>query len=39
MDWIWKERWVNIFVKIGREGTSVLAVSENIPPESLLIFG
>ena len=26
----------DIFVKIGREGTSVLAVSENIPPESLL---
>ena len=28
----------DIFVKIGREGTSVLAVSENIPPESLLIL-
>ena len=26
----------DIFVKIGKEGTSVLAVSENIPPESLL---
>ena len=28
----------DIFVKIGREGTSVWAVSENIPPESLLIL-
>ena len=28
----------DIFVKIGRDGTSVLAVSENIPPESLLIL-
>ena len=28
----------DIFVKIGREGTSVFAVSENIPPESLLIL-
>ena len=28
----------DIFVKIGKEGTSVLAVSENIPPESLLIL-
>ena len=26
----------DIFVKIGREGTTVWAVSENIPPESLL---
>ncbi|WP_299292413.1 zinc ABC transporter substrate-binding protein [Nitrosopumilus sp.] len=26
----------DIFVKIGREGTAVWAVSENIPPESLL---
>ena len=26
----------DIFVKIGREGTSVWAVSENIPHESLL---
>ena len=26
----------DIFVKIGREGTSVWAVSENIPPQSLL---
>ncbi|MDC0154142.1 zinc ABC transporter substrate-binding protein [Nitrosopumilus sp.] len=28
----------DIFVKIGRDGTSVLAVSENIPSESLLIL-
>ncbi|MDB4850260.1 zinc ABC transporter substrate-binding protein [Nitrosopumilus sp.] len=28
----------DIFVKIGRDGTSVLAVSENIPHESLLIL-
>ena len=28
----------DIFVKIGRDGTSVLAVSENIPPESLLVL-
>ena len=28
----------DIFVKIGRDGTSVLAVSENIPPDSLLVL-
>ena len=28
----------DIFLKIGRDGTSVLAVSENIPPESLLVL-
>ena len=28
----------DIFVKIGRDGTSVLAVSENIPSESLLVL-